>query len=74
MLKRKYSFIECNISRYVYSTSVWFKALDTFVARAIAKKHTPSRAKREFMIVIRSKVRPTGTTEHTKRIIVRCFF
>jgi hypothetical protein len=41
--------------------------------RTIAQKHTLLRSKLKFMIIIWSKMRPTSTTKHLKKGVVRCF-
>ena len=52
-------------SRYV-------KKFNTFVKGTIAEKDTFLGAKREFALVIRSKVWPASIAKHTKGFIVRC--
>ena len=54
----------------VDTTSRDVQALDTFVLSTIPKKHTLFGAKHKLAIVVRAKIRPAGTSKHTRRFII----
>jgi hypothetical protein len=66
-------FIKDYISRNIHTASGNFKAFDPFAARTIAKKNTLFRPKREFAFVVWTQIRPTSTSENSKRIIIRSY-
>jgi hypothetical protein len=44
------------------------------VKLTVAKKHTLNGSQRKLALIVRSQVRPTGTSKGAKRIVVRGLF
>jgi hypothetical protein len=70
-LEGKGSLVEDNMSCNIKTTSGNIKTLITSVRLAVAEKNTRFRAKRKFMGVIRSKIRPTLTSKGFEKAIIR---
>jgi hypothetical protein len=69
--KGKHIFIKCDISRDVNTASRHIKALEALVKVAIAKEHTLCGPELHLMFIIGAKIRPTCTSEHPKKGVIR---
>ena len=67
--KREHMLIKDNIARDIDTACFKIQALDSFVKRAISKKHTTGGSKSKFAFVVGSKIGP-ASTKNTKRFIV----
>jgi hypothetical protein len=71
MRERKHVFIEDNISRNKDSIRRNMKTLVTFVLRAISKEDTLFGMKLKFVLIVWTNVRPTSTSKHLEKSVVR---
>jgi hypothetical protein len=65
----KHLLIKDHITRNIDTTSRHIETLVSFMLCVVSKKHTLLGSKGEFVRVIRTKVRQTGTTKSPKERI-----
>jgi len=68
--ERKNMLIKDDISRYIYATSGYIKALEAFMKITIPKKNTLLRTESKFMGIIGTKIWPTCATKRAERVII----
>jgi hypothetical protein len=67
--ERENMLIKDDISRYIYATSGYIKALEAFM-KIIPKKNTLLRTESKFMGIIGTKIWPTCATKRAERGII----
>jgi hypothetical protein len=71
--KGEHMFIKDNIPRDINTIRRNVETLIPLVERTIPKKHTLFGSIFKFMVIVRTKVRPTGTTKNLEERVIRSF-
>jgi hypothetical protein len=66
----KIVFVKNNITRYINPTTFNIKAFESFMQITIAKEYTLLGSEFKLSLVIRSEMRPTGTSKNPERGVI----